>query len=83
MASGAIRASRGVELDRMTIIGVIADTSEQDVIREFFEFFKTPWEFYRKDRQYEVLLCAGDHQVDEAARLILVYSAGRRDLTML
>ena len=61
----------------MTIIGVIADPSEQDVVREFFELFKTPWEFYRKDRQYEVLLCAGDHQVDEAARLILVYSGGK------
>ena len=33
------------------MIGVIADSAEQDVVREFFELFKTPWEFYRKDRR--------------------------------
>ena len=29
------------------MIGVIADPAEHDVVREFFELFKTPWEFYR------------------------------------
>ncbi len=42
------------------MIGVIADSAEQEVVREFFELFKTPWEFYRRDRRYEVVLCAGD-----------------------
>jgi hypothetical protein len=59
------------------MIGVIADTSQHDVIREFFELFKTPWEFYRTGHRYEVLLCAGDFQFDTDARLVLVY-AGRR-----
>lgn len=59
------------------MIGVIADPSEHDVVREFFELFKTPWEFYQKDRRYEVLLCAGDDQVDGASKLVLVY-AGRK-----
>ena len=36
------------------MIGVIADSAEQDVVREFFELFKTPWEFYRRDRRYDV-----------------------------
>jgi hypothetical protein len=36
------------------MIGVIADPAEHGVVREFFELFKTPWEFYRRDRQYDV-----------------------------
>lgn len=57
------------------MIGVIAKPEEHDVVAEFFELFKTPWEFYRSDRQYDVVLCAGDGNVQEAsARLILVYA---------
>src|ERR1700722_13993559 len=59
------------------MIGVIADPAEHDVIREFFELFKTPWEFHRRGRQYEVLLCAGDVQFDSTAKLLLFY-AGRK-----
>ena len=59
------------------MIGVIADPSEHDVVPEFFELFKTPWEFYRRDRQYEVLLCTGGERVDAAAKLVLFY-AGRK-----
>ncbi|MGO9008531.1 MAG: hypothetical protein ACLQPN_00385 [Bryobacteraceae bacterium] len=44
------------------------------MIREFFELFKTPWEFYRVNRQYEVLLCAGDWNFNGATKLALVYS---------
>jgi hypothetical protein len=58
------------------MIGVIADPTEQDVAREFFELFKTPWEFYRSRRRYEVVLCTGDGQFDGTAKLVLLY-AGR------
>jgi hypothetical protein len=56
------------------MIGVIADPTEHDVVCEFFELFKTPWEFYREGARYEALLCSGDHQFDRAAKLILFYS---------
>jgi hypothetical protein len=59
------------------MIGVIADFAEQDVVREFFELFKTPWEFYRKGRQYDVVVCAGDARLEGCAKLVLHY-AGRR-----
>lgn len=60
------------------MIGVIADSAEEQVVREFFELFKTPWEFYRRDRCYEVLVCAGSNDFErQATRVILVY-AGRR-----
>jgi hypothetical protein len=55
------------------MIGVIADASEYDVVREFFELFKTPWEFYQSDRQYDVLLVAGNDLVYGAAKLVLFY----------
>lgn len=57
------------------MIGVIANPSEHPLVREFFELFKTPWEFYRPERRYEILLCAGEGDFPEnAARLIVVYA---------
>ena len=59
------------------MIGVIANPADQEVIREFFELFKTPWEMYRSDRKYDVLLCSSDAHFDATAKLVLVY-AGRK-----
>jgi peptidoglycan/xylan/chitin deacetylase (PgdA/CDA1 family) len=59
------------------MIGVMADSVEHDVVREFFELFKTPWEFYRSNRQYEVVIYVGDGPLDGTAKLVLLY-AGRR-----
>lgn len=60
------------------MIGVMAHDSDHGVVREFFELFKTPWEVYRSGRQYDVLLCAADQDVEEdAAKLTLIY-AGRK-----
>src|ERR1700752_5197743 len=58
----------------MTVIGVIADPAEHDVVREFFELFKTPWEFYRKDAHYDALLCSGEAEFDCGAKPVLCYS---------
>lgn len=57
------------------MIGVIADSAEHDVVCEFFELFKTPWEFARKGRNYAVLLCAGDQQFEATAKLCIVYAS--------
>lgn len=60
------------------MIGVIANPSEHDVVREFFELFKSPWEFYRPDHPYEILLYTCNDKVDEKdAHLILRYSSQR------
>ena len=58
------------------MIGVVANPSDEDVIREFFELFKTPWEFCRADRSYEVVLCTRDCRVERSAKVVLIY-AGR------
>jgi hypothetical protein len=58
------------------MIGVIAVEADREVVKEFFELFKTPWEFYHKDQEYDVLLSAGDDQIEATAKVVLVY-AGR------
>jgi peptidoglycan/xylan/chitin deacetylase (PgdA/CDA1 family) len=59
------------------MIGVIADSSEHDTAREFFELFKTPWEFYRDGKRYDVVLCARDDEREPDARLVLIYSGSK------
>jgi hypothetical protein len=57
------------------MIGIIANPPEHLVVREFFEMFKTPWEFYRSDRKYEVIVCATDTEFDrDTAKATLIYS---------
>ena len=57
------------------MIGVIANPAEDSVICEFFELFKTPWEFYRNGRQYDVLLTTTNDIVNrDMAKLVLVYA---------
>lgn len=57
------------------MIGVIANPGEHDVVREFFELFKTPWEFYRDGQRYDVLLCTGEMPSETSARVILFYAS--------
>jgi len=60
------------------MIGVIANPSASAFVREFFELFKTPWEFHRREGRYEVLLCCGDGGVPESNPKLTVIYAGRR-----
>ncbi|MBZ5510150.1 MAG: hypothetical protein LAN70_03165 [Acidobacteriia bacterium] len=60
------------------MIGVIADPSDFSVVQEFFELFKTPWEFYREGRHYSVLLCSGDSGLREQdAQLVVIYGGAK------
>jgi hypothetical protein len=57
------------------MIGVIAKPEDHDVVREFFELFKTPWELHRRERRYDVVLATGEVDVHAArARLVVIYS---------
>lgn len=60
------------------MIGVIANPSDRAVVAEFFELFKTPWEFYRRDRKYKVVLCDGVGNVDDlASNVAVIYAGGK------
>ena len=60
------------------MIGVLANDAEHSVVSEFFELFKTPWEFYRSDVQYDVLICSDTRLRNSSAKLVLVYAAEQR-----
>ena len=79
MASGARGTRSGVEPRVLAMIGVIADPADHNVVREFFELFKTPWDFYRQDCQYDVVLCAGDVHVEPTAKLVVFFAGKNTD----
>lgn len=57
------------------VIGVLARAEDRPVVREFFELFKAPWEFYRADGQYEVLLQTDGIASPHPASLVIVYGS--------
>ena len=60
------------------MIGVIASPSDHEVVSEFFQMFKTPWEHYRSGERYEILLCSQDCVFDESsAALIFIYRGAK------
>ncbi|HEX9046466.1 MAG TPA: hypothetical protein VF988_05515 [Verrucomicrobiae bacterium] len=60
------------------MISVLASESDEPVAREFFELFKTPWQFHVPGRRAEVLLCVGNEGAGEQADLKIVYVAAPR-----
>jgi hypothetical protein len=53
------------------MIGVVVQTGDEVVVREFFELFKTPWEFVRLGGRYDVLLCNQSEIPEVSASLVL------------
>lgn len=67
------------------MIGVISDTSEKEIANEFFELFKTPWEFYQEGRDYDVVLCSEQSvNISEVvAKLIVIYCSKKTSFDSL
>jgi len=57
------------------LIGIISKTSEREIVQEFFELFKTPWEFYDENRYYDVVLTTGDYISEIETKLLLIYGS--------
>jgi hypothetical protein len=56
------------------VIGVHTDEAQHAVVREFFELFKTPWEFCEKDRAYDVVITTRARDASGyGARLTIVF----------
>lgn len=55
------------------MIGVLAAPAEHPAVREFFELFKTPWEFWQPGHPYEVVLASTSECPASSARLLVVY----------
>jgi hypothetical protein len=60
------------------MIGVVVNEVEHPTVSEFFELFKTPWEFYRPGVHYDILLCSNNRVPENSARLLLLYGAQRQ-----
>ena len=59
------------------MIGVVAGEPEHAAVAEFFELFKTPWEFCRPGKRYDVLLCSNDRIPENDAALLVIYGSRR------
>jgi hypothetical protein len=57
------------------MIGVVAKPTERRVAEEFFELFKTPWEFYSPNRTYDVVLSTVSPPEGVEARLVVTYGS--------
>src|SRR4029453_15169555 len=57
------------------MIGVVTNGAERSAVIEFFELFKTPWEFWRPGTRYDVLLCSNSMVPENDARLLLLYGS--------
>jgi hypothetical protein len=60
------------------MIGVVASETEHAAVGEFFELFKTPWEFHRPGVHYDVLICSNAIVPENNARLLFIYGAQRQ-----
>ena len=60
------------------MIGVVASEAEHPLIAEFFELFKTPWEFHRPGGRYDILICSNSMVPENNARLLFLYGAQRQ-----
>jgi len=63
------------------LIGVVSKAGQAGAVREFFELFKTPWEFYAPGRSYDVLIATAEEVPDVAVKLLVVSGASAKDTT--
>src|SRR5256714_2102800 len=57
------------------MIAVATNPEHRAAASEFFELFKTAWEFYRSGEEYDAVICCGIIPTDIRAGLILVYAS--------
>lgn len=57
------------------MIGVIASENETKIVAEFFQLFKTPWEFFKAGKSYPVVITTQPSFADVNATLLLHFSS--------
>jgi hypothetical protein len=68
------------QLPKVSAIGVIAEKSEQGIVEEFFELFKTPWEYASREKSYDILLITADSPEQIDAPVVILYGSGGKKL---
>ncbi len=62
------------------MIGVVARENQTRVVEEFFELFKTPWEFFRPGQNYDVVVATTNEIPEVATKLLVLSSPDRTSL---
>ncbi len=63
------------------MIGIISKKSEISFVEEFFELFKTPWEFYSPQCSYDIVIVTSEEvPANLNARVRLIYNSKRTKL---
>jgi hypothetical protein len=58
------------------VIGVLSKDGEARAVREFFELFKTPWEFYDARNSYDLVIATRQEiPQDLSARVLVIYNS--------
>ena len=58
------------------MIGVLSKDSETRAVQEFFQLFKTPWEFFVPRKHYDlVIITRGEIPEDLNANVLVVYQS--------
>jgi hypothetical protein len=60
------------------MIGVVASEAQHPAVAEFFELFKTPWEFHQPGAHYDVLICSNSPVPENSAGVLLLFGAQRQ-----
>jgi hypothetical protein len=59
------------------VIGVSVPPSQRPLVEEFFQLFKTSWEFFRAGEPYDIVLSTAPEPTATKASLVLIYSGAR------
>jgi hypothetical protein len=59
------------------MIGIICQEAQRPFVTEFFELFKTPWEFFEATGAYDVVLITAPTPVIPEARLVVAFGSCR------
>jgi len=62
------------------MIGIICKSSETEIVKEFFQLFKTPWEFFQENHKYEVVICTRKELPDVDAKLLIVFNTEKSSI---
>jgi len=54
---------------------VICRKHEEEAVKEFFELFKTPWEFWNAGRVYEVIISTEENTTATHFKLLVIYNS--------
>ncbi|MBI9097599.1 MAG: hypothetical protein JEY91_03930 [Spirochaetaceae bacterium] len=57
------------------MIGVQSSDKFKETVIEFFELFKTPWEFYTENTFYDVIITTGGFPEKMNGKLIIIYNS--------